>query len=56
MRASPKNDAAPTGIGACVNDQNSSPQFTHSPLTPPAFHNAPPGVSGAAAGPEEGAT
>lgn len=45
----PKNDAAPTGIGADVHGQNTAPHPTRLRLTPPAHHNAPAGTSDAAA-------
>ena len=52
MTTPPRNDAAPTGIGAGVNGRNTSSDsmFARLPLTPPAHHNAPPGTSGVAAG------
>lgn len=45
----PGNDAAPSGNGASANRPNTSPESTRLPLTPPAWHNAPPGTSGVAA-------
>ena len=52
MNTPPRNDAAPTGIGAGVNGRNTPPDSTLArlPLIAPARHNAPPGTSGAAAG------
>lgn len=45
----PKNDAAPTAIGAGANGQATPDKFTRLPLIPPAHHNAPGGTSSVAA-------
>src|SRR6185295_16083646 len=49
MTAPRRDDAAPCGNGASVNDRNTSPHLTRLPLTPPARRNAPAGTSDLAA-------
>lgn len=47
MNTPARNDAAPSGNGASVNQSNLSPDstFANLPLIPPAHHNAPKGTS-----------
>jgi hypothetical protein len=45
----PKNDAAPSGNGASVNDSSTAHDRIRLPLVPPARRNAPPGTSSVAA-------
>jgi len=51
MKLRPRNDAAPSGNGASVDQSNMSPESTFASLflAPPARRNAPPGTSGVAA-------